>query len=215
MAMYILLSNLTDEGAATIKKNPGRIKEVNAELEQLGVNVLAQYATLGPYDFVNIVEGPDNETMSRVSAELGSRGSVKILTMAAIPIDDFDVDADIEIKDGVAYFREEEVTATAAELVVNGTVALEGSADLTIEGFVGPSVSQTFERFCIDLSGVKKYERMVGVPVAVRVSGPFENLSYGATTPRTVERTGEAVDSGSQQIDKAVKGVTDWFKKKK
>jgi uncharacterized protein with GYD domain len=89
MAMYILLSNLTDEGAETIKKNPGRIKEVNKELAQLGVKVLAQYATLGPYDFVNIVEGADNETMSRVSAELGSRGSVKILTMAAIPIDDF------------------------------------------------------------------------------------------------------------------------------
>ena len=89
MAMYILLSNLTDEGAETIKKNPGRIKEVNKELAQLGVKVFAQYATLGPYDFVNIVEGPDNETMSRVSAELGSRGSVKILTMAAIPIDDF------------------------------------------------------------------------------------------------------------------------------
>lgn len=89
MAMYILLSNLTDEGATTVKKNPGRIKEVNKELEQLGVTVLAQYATLGPYDFVNVVEGPDNETMGRVSAELGSRGSVKILTMAAIPIDDF------------------------------------------------------------------------------------------------------------------------------
>ena len=89
MATYILLSNLTDEGAKTIKKNPGRIREVNKELEALGVKVMAQYAVLGPYDFVNIVEGPDNETMSRVSAELASRGSVKMLTMAAIPIDDF------------------------------------------------------------------------------------------------------------------------------
>jgi uncharacterized protein with GYD domain len=89
MATYILLSNLTDEGAKTIKKNPERIKEVNKELEALGVKVLAQYAVLGPYDFVNVVEGPDNETMTLVSAELASRGSVKILTMAAIPIDDF------------------------------------------------------------------------------------------------------------------------------
>jgi uncharacterized protein with GYD domain len=89
MAKYILLSNLTDEGAKTIKKNPGRIKEVNKELGDLGVQVLAQYAVLGPYDFVNIVEGPDNETMARVSAELASRGSIKILTMTAIPIDDF------------------------------------------------------------------------------------------------------------------------------
>jgi uncharacterized protein with GYD domain len=89
MPTYILLSNLTDEGAATIKKNPGRIKEVNQELNAMGVKVLAQYVTLGPYDFVNIVEGPDNTTMSRVSAELGSRGSIKIMTMAAIPIDEF------------------------------------------------------------------------------------------------------------------------------
>jgi len=89
MATYILLSNLTDEGAKTIKKNPGRIKEVNKELEALGVTVVAQYAVLGPYDFVNIVEGPDNETMGRVSAEMASRGSVKIMTMAAMPVDDF------------------------------------------------------------------------------------------------------------------------------
>jgi uncharacterized protein with GYD domain len=89
MATYILLSNLTDEGAKTIKKNPGRIKEVNKELAELGVEVLSQYAVLGPYDFVNIVSCPDNETMAHVSAELSSRGSVKILTMTAIPIDDF------------------------------------------------------------------------------------------------------------------------------
>ena len=89
MATYIILSNLTDEGAKTIKKNPGRIKEVNEELEALGVKVVSQYAVLGPYDFVNIVEGPDNESMARVAAELVSRGSVKALTMTAIPIDDF------------------------------------------------------------------------------------------------------------------------------
>ncbi len=89
MATYVLLSNLTDEGAKTIKSNPGRIKEVNKELEALGVKVVAQYAILGPYDFINVVEAPDNVTMMRVSAELASRGSVKMLTMAAIPMDDF------------------------------------------------------------------------------------------------------------------------------
>ncbi|NBD17919.1 MAG: GYD domain-containing protein [Cyanobacteria bacterium] len=89
MATYIILSNLTDSGAETIKKRPGRIKEVNKELEAHGVKVVSQYALLGPYDFLNIVEGPDNETMARVAAELSSRGSVKVLTMAAIPIDDF------------------------------------------------------------------------------------------------------------------------------
>jgi len=61
---------------------------VNKELEALGVKVIAQYAVLGPYDFVNIVEAPDNETVARVSAELASRGSVKIQTLVAIPTDD-------------------------------------------------------------------------------------------------------------------------------
>ncbi|MCC7206455.1 MAG: GYD domain-containing protein [Anaerolineae bacterium] len=89
MPVYILLSTLTDEGAGTIKKNPGRIKEVNAELGNLGVKVLAQYATLGPYDFVNVIEAPDNNTVARVSAELSSRGSIKILSLPAIPIDEF------------------------------------------------------------------------------------------------------------------------------
>jgi len=89
MPTYILLTNLTDEGSKTLKNNPGRIKEVNQEVEGFGVRVVAQYAALGPYDFVNIVEGPDAQTMARVSAELASRGTLRILTMAAMSIDEF------------------------------------------------------------------------------------------------------------------------------
>lgn len=89
MATYILLSNVTDEGARTIKKNPGRIKEVNNELAKLGVKVVAQYATLGPYDFVNVVEAADNSAIARASAELSSRGSVRITTLPALDIDEF------------------------------------------------------------------------------------------------------------------------------
>ncbi|MCF7890129.1 GYD domain-containing protein [Candidatus Bipolaricaulota bacterium] len=89
MSTYILLSELTDEGAATIKDRPERIKEVNEEIEKLGAEVKEQFAVLGPYDFVNIVEAPNEETISRVSVELGSRGTVKIQTLTAIPIDDF------------------------------------------------------------------------------------------------------------------------------
>lgn len=89
MAKYIMLSTLTDEGRKTIKMKPERIKEVNKEIEKMGVKVLSQYAVLGPYDFVNIVEAPDNETISRVSIELGSRGTVQLMTLAAIPVDEF------------------------------------------------------------------------------------------------------------------------------
>jgi uncharacterized protein with GYD domain len=85
-----MLSTLTDDGAETVKENPDRIRQVREELEQqFGIRVLAQYAVLGPYDFVNIIEAPDIETVARVSAEMAARGSVKIQTLAAIPVDEF------------------------------------------------------------------------------------------------------------------------------
>ena len=87
MAVYILLSRLTPDGRKTIKERPGRIKEVVSELESIGVKVLEQYATLGEYDFVNIVEAPDNETIGKVSVELCSRGTIDIITLAAVPVD--------------------------------------------------------------------------------------------------------------------------------
>ena len=89
MPYYILLSNLSDEGWKTIRERPERIKEVNKELEAFGVRVISQYAVLGPYDFVNVVEAPDNKTVAKVSIELGFRGTIKILSMAAIPIEEF------------------------------------------------------------------------------------------------------------------------------
>lgn len=89
MARFIMLSSLTDEGAATIKKNPERIKEVNKDVEALGGKVVDQYACLGEYDFVSILEAPDVETIARISVELGSRGSVHVRTLTAMPVDEF------------------------------------------------------------------------------------------------------------------------------
>jgi len=86
---YIMLTTLTPEGVQTVKNNPSRIKEVNREIEQLGATVKAQWATLGEYDFVNVVEAPDERTMARVSLELGSRGTGRYETLSAIPIDEF------------------------------------------------------------------------------------------------------------------------------
>ena len=85
-----MMSVLTDEGRKTMKMRPERIQEVNKEMEKMGVKVITQYAVIGPYDFINIVEAPDNETITRVSTELGARGTVQIMTLAAIPIPDFE-----------------------------------------------------------------------------------------------------------------------------
>jgi uncharacterized protein with GYD domain len=89
MASYIIMSTLTDEGRKTIKDKPNRILEVNQELEKMGVKVKQQFAVLGIYDFVNIVEAPDNETVMRMSVELGARGSVQLITLPAIPVEEF------------------------------------------------------------------------------------------------------------------------------
>jgi len=89
MARYIIISNLTDEGAKTLKKNPGRVKEVNAELKDMGVNVLDQYAVLGNFDFLTIVEADDETTIVKAVVESASRGSIKTSTYKAIPIDEF------------------------------------------------------------------------------------------------------------------------------
>ncbi len=89
MAIYVMLTNLTDEGRKTVSQNPERIREVNKEVEAMGVKVLAQYTVLGPYDFINILEAPNNETVARVAIKLGARGTLQTLTMAALSLDDF------------------------------------------------------------------------------------------------------------------------------
>ncbi len=89
MHSYVILSKLTDEGRKTIKHKPERMLEVNKEMEAMGIKVKEQFAVLGPYDFVNIVEAPDNNAIMKMSLELGARGSVQLLTLPAISADDF------------------------------------------------------------------------------------------------------------------------------
>ncbi len=89
MPVYIMMSTLTDEGRKTIKKHPERIEEVNREIENMGAKVLAQYAVLGQYDFISILDAPNNEAVAKISIELGSRGTVQIITFPAIPVDEF------------------------------------------------------------------------------------------------------------------------------
>jgi len=89
MATYVMLTTLTDQGRKTIKGNPQRIKEVNKEVEAMGVKILAQYALLGSYDFINILEAKDNKAITKVAIDLGSRGTLQTLTMAAMTLDEF------------------------------------------------------------------------------------------------------------------------------
>ena len=89
MSTYILLTTLTAQGVQTLRSNPDRLREVNRDVEELGAKVLHQWATLGPFDFVNVVEAPDDTTIARVSVALGARGSAKLQTLAALEIEDF------------------------------------------------------------------------------------------------------------------------------
>jgi uncharacterized protein with GYD domain len=89
MPTYILLSNLTAQGVQTLRSNPERLREVNRDVEELGAKVVHQWATLGPYDFVNVVEAPDAATIAKVSVALGARGSAKLQTLTALEIEEF------------------------------------------------------------------------------------------------------------------------------
>ena len=89
MPYYVMLTTLTDEGRKTIKEKPERIKEVNKEVEGMGVKILAQYALLGQYDFINILEAPSNEAVANVSIQLGARGTLQTTTLAAMTLDEF------------------------------------------------------------------------------------------------------------------------------
>ena len=89
MPVYVMLTTLTDEGRKTIKGNPKRIQEVNKEVEAMGVKILSQYAVLGPYDFVNILEAPSNKAIAKVAIELGARGTLQTMTMPAMTVVEF------------------------------------------------------------------------------------------------------------------------------
>jgi uncharacterized protein with GYD domain len=88
MPTYIMLSTLTAQGVQTLKSNPDRLREVNRDVEELGAKVLHQWATLGPFDFVNVVEAPDDATIAKVSIALGARGSAKIQSLSALTVDE-------------------------------------------------------------------------------------------------------------------------------
>ena len=89
MPTYIMLSHLTDEGRKTLQERPERLREVNKEVEAMGAKIIAQYAGLGGFDFVNVIEAPGNDAMMRISMELGSRGTIRIETMAALNMGGF------------------------------------------------------------------------------------------------------------------------------
>lgn len=108
MATYVMLTTLTNDGRRTLRECPERIKDVNIEVEDMGASIVSQYALIGPYDFINVLDAPDNETIVRISMELGARGTVQCMTMAAISIDDFVQTLGKEsVTDGAAKYASE------------------------------------------------------------------------------------------------------------
>ena len=88
VALYLMLTTLTEKGVQTLNSNPARLREVNRDVEELGAKILHQWASLGAYDFVNVVEAPDDLTIARVSVALGARGSSKIESLPLVSVDD-------------------------------------------------------------------------------------------------------------------------------
>jgi uncharacterized protein with GYD domain len=89
MPTYIMLTTLTDQGLQTLRSNPERLRAVNRDVEALGAHVVHQWACLGPFDFVNVIDAPDAATIARISVELGARGSAKLQSYELMEIDEF------------------------------------------------------------------------------------------------------------------------------
>ena len=89
MAKFVMLSTLGPDGHARLRDNPERLREVNADVEAMGVQVLHQWALLGPYDFLTVLDAPDELTMAKVATTLAARGTLKPLTVTAMEVDDF------------------------------------------------------------------------------------------------------------------------------
>jgi uncharacterized protein with GYD domain len=87
MPTYLMLTTLTAQGVQTLKANPNRLREVNRDVEELGATVLHQWATIGEYDFVNVVEAPDAATIAKVSLALGARGSAKLQSLELLELE--------------------------------------------------------------------------------------------------------------------------------
>ncbi|HJU47290.1 MAG TPA: GYD domain-containing protein [Gaiellaceae bacterium] len=88
MPTYLLLTTLTEKGTQTLNSNPARLREVNRDVEELGARVLHQWACLGEYDFVNVIEAPDDLTIAKLSVTLGARGSVRFETLPLVAVDE-------------------------------------------------------------------------------------------------------------------------------
>lgn len=88
MPVYLMLTSLTDQGRKAVQEDPEVLKEINKEVELMGVKILAQYALLGQYDFVNLLEASSNEAMAKLATRLSGRGTMQTMTLAAITLDD-------------------------------------------------------------------------------------------------------------------------------
>ena len=88
MSVYLMLTSLTDEGRKATDEDPESLREINKEVEYMGVKILDQYALLGQYDFVNILEAPSNEAVAKLAIRLSGKGTMQTMTLAAITLDD-------------------------------------------------------------------------------------------------------------------------------
>jgi uncharacterized protein with GYD domain len=88
MPTYVMLTTLGPDGWATVRENPNRIREVTQEVEGMGLKVLTQYALMGQYDFLNVIEAPDEATMARAAISLAARGTMRTTTFQAVSVDE-------------------------------------------------------------------------------------------------------------------------------
>ena len=91
MATYILLTKLSTEGLGDPHKreNIGRNWFEAVKQKCPEVKWIEHYALLGPFDFMDVYEAPNEEVAAKVSMITMSKGAVKSESWPAIPYKKF------------------------------------------------------------------------------------------------------------------------------
>lgn len=83
MQSYIALLRWTQQGASKVRDSASRLDAGRADFQKRGCQIKDVYLTMGRYDLVCVIEGPDDETVAQALLSLGAQGNVQSETLKA------------------------------------------------------------------------------------------------------------------------------------
>jgi len=89
MFTYVGLIQLTQEGREALEKAPEYLEKFKHIIEEEGGKLEDTYAVMGPWDFLALVQYPDNAAAFRALAKIGKLEVIKTETFPVEKVDIF------------------------------------------------------------------------------------------------------------------------------